>query len=56
MREHIADAFGLTAVQVNRTCQQLRGERLIESFRRRLVIRDIAALRQVVTCSPFSGR
>lgn len=46
-QEHLADSLGLTPVHVNRTIQQLRAERLIETVRRRLTIHDVALLRQV---------
>lgn len=41
----IGDATGLTSVHVNRTLQQLRGERLIELHGRRLTILDFPRLR-----------
>lgn len=40
----LADATGLTAVHVNRTLQQLRGNELIELDRRRLHILDLRRL------------
>lgn len=44
-QEQLADVLGLTAVHVNRTMQQLRGERLIVTTGRTITIPDIERLR-----------
>ena len=51
-QEHIGDALGLTAVHVNRTLRELRLEGLLTSTLRRIVIKDIAALRRLAGFCP----
>ncbi|MEG8055477.1 Crp/Fnr family transcriptional regulator [Sphingomonas sp. 22L2VL55-3] len=51
-QEQIGDMLGLTAVHVNRTVLQLRGEGLIEICDRVLTIPDVAALRYVAGFDP----
>jgi CRP-like cAMP-binding protein len=48
----LADAFGLSSVHVNRTLQELRGEGLITSQGKTLVINDWERLRQVAQFNP----
>jgi CRP-like cAMP-binding protein len=48
----LADATGLTAVHVNRTLQELRGEGLIELERRQLRILDLDRLMSVSMFNP----
>ena len=43
----LADATGLTPVHVNRTLQDLRRRRLIETSARKLVVPDLQALKRV---------
>lgn len=44
-QEHLADVLGLTPVHVNRTMQHLRGEGLIRTEHRRVILPDLARLR-----------
>jgi CRP-like cAMP-binding protein len=48
----IADATGLTAVHVNRTLQELRGDRLIVLERKRLTIPELKRLMDVAMFNP----
>ena len=48
----LADAFGLSTVHMNRTLQDLRGERLIVSQGKTLVINDWERLQQVAQFDP----
>ena len=48
----LADATGLTAVHVNRTLQELRGEGLIELERRQLRILDLDRLMRISMFNP----
>jgi CRP-like cAMP-binding protein len=48
----LADAFGLSSVHVNRTLQELRGEGLITSQGKTLVINDWERLQQVAQFNP----
>lgn len=48
----IADITGLSTVHVSRTVQAIREERLIEIHDRRLVVKDLAALRAAALFNP----
>lgn len=48
----LADATGLTAVHVNRTLQELRGDKLIELERKQLHILDMQRLMDVAMFNP----
>lgn len=45
-QEQIADVLGLTSVHVNRVLQELRAERMVSTRYRRVVLPDVARLRQ----------
>ena len=46
-QNELADCLGLTTVHVNRTIQELRKRGLIQLDRRRVTLRDVAALKSV---------
>jgi CRP-like cAMP-binding protein len=48
----LSDAFGLSTVHMNRTLQDLRGERLITSEGKTVVINDWERLQQVAQFDP----
>ena len=48
----LADAFGLSSVHVNRSLQELRGDGLITSQGKTLVIKDWERLQQVAQFNP----
>ncbi len=52
-QEQISDAVGLSAPHLNRTLRELRGEDLLELQDRRIVIRDIEALRALAGFQGF---
>lgn len=51
-QEQLADALGLTAVHVNRTMQQMRGEGLVVTANRTMTLPDVASLRQMCGFDP----
>jgi CRP-like cAMP-binding protein len=51
-QEQIGDALGLTSVHVNRTMQRLRGDGLVATIDRTIVLPDVAQLRKVCDFDP----
>lgn len=51
-QEELGDAFGMSTVHVNRVLQDLRGDGLITSRGKLLIINDLARLREEGQYSP----
>jgi len=51
-QEHLADVLGLTPIHVNRTMQYLRGEGLIRTEHRRMILPDLERLRRIGEFDP----
>lgn len=51
-QEELGDTMGLTTVHVNRTLQELRGQGLIASEGRRMIVRDVDRLMEFADFNP----